>query len=65
MQIGGRMRTHRYCFRCHTEVRKETQIKQYPFYCPKCDENLFRIETYTKKFLKNLAKFEEVKKKYC
>jgi hypothetical protein len=33
--------------RCGTEVRRETVVKQYPFYCPNCDENLFEIETTT------------------
>ncbi len=43
------MRTHRLCMRCGTEVRRETVVKQYPFYCPKCDENEFRFETFNVK----------------
>lgn len=43
------MRTHRLCMRCDTEVKRETVVKQYPFYCPKCDENLFRFETFNVK----------------
>ena len=38
----------RYCRKCGTKVRKETEKelrKEYPFYCPKCDENLFGFET--------------------
>lgn len=38
----------RYCRKCGTRVRKETEKelqKEYPFYCPKCDENLFGFET--------------------
>ena len=40
------MRTHRYCNRCGSEVKKETKVKQYPFYCPMCDENMFYVETF-------------------
>lgn len=38
--------------KCSTVVKKETSKglrKEYPFYCPKCDENLYRFETYKKK----------------
>lgn len=39
------MKTHRICIRCKHPVRKETHIKEYPFYCPHCDENMYRFET--------------------
>lgn len=37
------------CNRCKTKVRKETHKdlrKEYDFYCPICDENLYRVETH-------------------
>ena len=58
------MRTHRYCYRCGTEVRRETKIKPYKFYCPNCDENMFGFEVLTKKFMKALKEFEKIKKQY-
>lgn len=42
------MRTHRKCIRCNTYVKRETSKglrREYPFYCPKCDENMYRFET--------------------
>lgn len=40
------------CNKCNTIVKKETSKglrKEYPFYCPKCCENLYRFETNKKK----------------
>ena len=40
------------CNKCNKIVKKETikgLRKEYPFYCPNCDENLYRIETHKKK----------------
>lgn len=39
------MKTHRICKVCGKPVIKETKIKEYPFYCPDCYENRYRIET--------------------
>lgn len=39
------MKTHRVCSRCGYKVVRETKIKEYPFYCPNCDENMYRFET--------------------
>ena len=39
------MKTRRLCCRCGNPVIRETKVKQYPFYCPTCDENMFRLET--------------------
>ena len=46
------MRTNRICNRCGTEVVFETDEdlkKEYPFYCPTCDENMYYIETKSAK----------------
>lgn len=50
--------THRYCQKCGSEVEYErhkeyakdrTMLKdRYSYYCPICDENMLRIETYRK-----------------
>ena len=35
------------CIRCGSRVRKENDKelkKQYPYYCPECDENMFEFE---------------------
>lgn len=40
-----------YCKNCGHPVQRETHKglrKEYPYYCPHCDENMFRIETYKK-----------------
>jgi NAD-dependent SIR2 family protein deacetylase len=40
-----------YCSKCGTEVKKETDKelrKEYPYYCPECDENLYSFETTEK-----------------
>lgn len=39
------MKTRRVCIRCESPVKRETKIKEYPFYCPRCDENMYRFET--------------------
>jgi Zn finger protein HypA/HybF involved in hydrogenase expression len=47
------------CNRCNTVVRKETHKglrEVYPFYCPCCDENMFRFETHKEK--KNMFSFD-------
>lgn len=43
------MKTKRFCHRCGAMVKRETDKdlkKEYPFYCPCCDENMYRFETY-------------------
>jgi len=38
----------RYCIKCGHKVKVETDKylkKEYPYYCPYCDENLYSIET--------------------
>ena len=50
------MKTRRFCQRCNTMVKHETDRdlkKEYPFYCPHCDENMYRFETYKIKGGKN------------
>ncbi len=48
------MKTHRICCRCCKPVVRETKIKEYPFYCPNCNENMYRFETVNVK--KNIRK---------
>jgi len=47
------MKTRRVCATCNTQVIKETKIKEYPFVCLRCDENMFYIETIPVRKLKN------------
>lgn len=44
----------RYCGRCGHKVKREFRIREYPFYCPHCDENMYGIETLRYKELKEL-----------
>lgn len=40
-----------YCKNCGHPVQRETRKwlrKEYPYYCPHCDENMYQIETYKK-----------------
>lgn len=47
------MKTRRVCMRCESPVKHETKIKEYPFYCPHCYENMYRFETCSiRKFMK-------------
>lgn len=47
------MKTHRVCKNCESEVKRETKIKDYPFYCPACYENKFYFETVrARRFIK-------------
>jgi len=42
----------RCCNRCSENIEKETDkelSKEYPYYCPNCDENMYGFETYIKK----------------
>lgn len=42
------MKTYRKCVRCRSYVKRETVKglrREYPFYCPTCDENMYRFET--------------------
>lgn len=42
------MKIKRRCKRCGTIIKKETHRglrKEYPFYCPCCNENVYRFET--------------------
>jgi len=37
------------CNKCNVILKKETHRelrKEYPFYCPCCDENVYRFETH-------------------
>lgn len=36
---------NRYCSRCNSKVVK-SDLKEYPYQCLKCDEDLYGIETY-------------------
>lgn len=45
------MRAHRFCKHCSMQVKKETKL-DYPFYCPRCDENLYRFETLSEREIK-------------
>lgn len=40
--------TTRVCTRCNTPVWEEhdKELKEYPYYCPDCDENMFTFETH-------------------
>jgi formamidopyrimidine-DNA glycosylase len=44
-------RKKRYCNKCdglvHEELEKVLR-EEYPFYCPNCEENMYRFETHTK-----------------
>ena len=50
------MRTHKYCPKCKTQLRRATKWWEkdagYQFLCNKCDENYFRFEVLTTKYLK-------------
>ena len=50
------MKTNRFCEKCGTRVRVETVIRNYPYYCPVCQENLFRFETVHVRELKRQKK---------
>jgi hypothetical protein len=54
------MKTHRICKVCGKPVIKETKIKEYPFYCPHCYENRYRIETTNSKKIWRKKMEEEV-----
>ncbi len=45
---GGKcMIKNRYCKRCGHKVNRETVKglrKEYPYYCPHCDQNMYRFE---------------------
>lgn len=43
-----RIPTNRFCFKCHHRVF-HSDVKEYPYVCPHCDENMYRFETYTKR----------------
>ena len=41
----------RYCKRCGKQVKRETNKylkREYPYYCPHCDENMYKFETVKK-----------------
>ena len=38
-------KTGRVCKLCGHEVEYETELSDYPYYCPNCDENMFAFET--------------------
>lgn len=48
----------KYCCRCDNRVKREWHIKDYPFYCPECDENMYRFEVYIKTKKIKGAKYE-------
>jgi Zn finger protein HypA/HybF involved in hydrogenase expression len=39
-------RKQRKCKKCDSVVVREKVVREYPYYCPCCDENMFRFETY-------------------
>jgi len=44
---GRRLNVKIVCKRCGAKVKEETDSelkKEYPYYCPECDENLFSFE---------------------
>jgi hypothetical protein len=56
----------RYCKICDSRVRKEINEnlkKEYPYYCPKCDENMYEFETYindrTELFFRHITYIEK------
>ena len=38
-----RIPTNRFCFKCHHRVF-HSDVKDYPYVCPHCDENKYRFE---------------------
>ena len=53
------MKIRRVCCRCGNPVERETHKelrKEYPFYCPTCDENMYRFETEKAKNVKRSKK---------
>jgi len=44
------MKKKRYCRRCGSKVERE-KCKEidYPYYCPKCDENMYKFEVSNKR----------------
>ncbi|PLS19312.1 hypothetical protein CVD28_02550 [Bacillus sp. M6-12] len=38
----------RLCKRCDSQVEEEKELKEYPYYCPNCDENMYEFETKLK-----------------
>jgi len=59
------MSTQKYCFRCKTELEFETDSdlkKEYPYYCPNCDENMFEFETLTEE---DVAEHEQRLRTFC
>lgn len=49
IKIYCKKRTDRYCRHCGAEVEYERHKDVgYPYYCPVCDENMFRFETFRK-----------------
>jgi hypothetical protein len=40
--------TNQICNRCKCEVVFENKIKEYPYYCPNCYENMYLFETTRK-----------------
>lgn len=47
------MKTHRICNICGKLVIRKTKIKEYPFFCPHCNEDRYRIETLNVKENRN------------
>lgn len=40
--------TNRFCLRCGNRLY-HSDVKGYPYVCYRCDENMFKVETYRKK----------------
>ena len=53
----------RYCNKCNSEVIETKTMPSY--YCPKCKVKMFRLDTYSKKYLSELKKYEELKRRWC
>lgn len=49
IKIYVKKHSHWYCYRCGAEVEYEKHIGiDYPYYCPICNENMFKFETFRK-----------------
>ncbi len=46
-----------FCFKCDSKLVKEKELN-YPFYCPKCEENMFTFEARIIKYKKFKRKFK-------
>lgn len=54
-----RMHTRKICIHCGSAVRRERNRelrKEYPYYCPRCDENMYGFEAVEKRMFENIRR---------